>query len=162
MHENCSILSPRRVCSRGSSQTAHSLPTKVRSRRVRLRSVFIMPEFVPCLVRVFCDFRELIEADERCEGARSVPDAIERPVVAARQRSQRLSSLLGGKTKDKGSGYEIERITAWNNGSAAFGAGVNPPEGPCNNFGREKPTLLSLVRDGSDRFRCAARVRGPL
>lgn len=34
------MRSPRRVCSRGSSHTAHSLPTKVRSRLERLRSAF--------------------------------------------------------------------------------------------------------------------------
>ena len=41
------MRSPRRVCSSGSSHTAHSLPTKVRSRRVRLRSVSSMPVMAP-------------------------------------------------------------------------------------------------------------------
>lgn len=37
------MRSPRRMCSSGSSHTAHSVPTKVRSRRVRLRSISNTP-----------------------------------------------------------------------------------------------------------------------
>ena len=37
------MRSPRRVCSKGSSHTAHSLPMKVLSRRVRERSSSSMP-----------------------------------------------------------------------------------------------------------------------
>jgi hypothetical protein len=41
------MRSPRRVCSNGSSHTAHSLPTNVLSRRVRLLSVSNMPAIPP-------------------------------------------------------------------------------------------------------------------
>lgn len=41
------MRSPRRVCSNGSSHTAHSLPTKVRSRLVRLLSVSSIPAIPP-------------------------------------------------------------------------------------------------------------------
>jgi len=41
------MRSPRSVCSRGSSQTAHSLPTNVLSRLVRLLSVSNIPAIPP-------------------------------------------------------------------------------------------------------------------
>ena len=37
------MRSPRRVCSKGSSHTAHSLPMKVRSLLVRVRSMSSIP-----------------------------------------------------------------------------------------------------------------------
>jgi hypothetical protein len=41
------MRSPNNVCSKGSSQTAHSLPTNVLSRRVLLLSVSNMPDIPP-------------------------------------------------------------------------------------------------------------------
>ncbi len=41
------MRSPNKVCSKGSSQTAHSLPTNVLSRRVLLLSVSNIPDMPP-------------------------------------------------------------------------------------------------------------------
>jgi hypothetical protein len=71
------MRSPRRVCSRGSSQTAHSLPTKVRSRRDRLRSEFMAPTVVPDLEEPSRELMEPTEADDRCELPRKVPLAMD-------------------------------------------------------------------------------------
>jgi hypothetical protein len=57
------MRSPRRVCSKGSSQTAHSLPTNVLSRRVRARSV----EEAMTLLLIAPTLRELLLRPDRIE-----------------------------------------------------------------------------------------------
>jgi hypothetical protein len=57
------MRSPRRVCSNGSSQTAHSLPTNVLSRRVRLLSVSSIPAIPPGLARLRESLDNLVSFD---------------------------------------------------------------------------------------------------
>jgi hypothetical protein len=88
------MRSPRSVCSKGSSQTAHSLPTNVLSRRVRARSVeeaMTLLSIVPTLRELLLrpDRIELAEDSDRVKGGPK--DALELvyPVYDSCQRCQR-------------------------------------------------------------------------
>lgn len=62
------MRSPRKVCSRGSSHTAHSLPTNVRSLRLRLLSPLMMLDiFSPGKGRCSACRRVSLDSAEPCE-----------------------------------------------------------------------------------------------
>lgn len=73
------MRSPNSVCSRGSSHTAHSLPTNVLSRRVLLLSVSNIPDIPPTRFLYSIDlllareYEELSEVVDLLEKAREVP-----------------------------------------------------------------------------------------
>lgn len=72
------MRSPRSVCSSGSSQTAHSLPTNVLSRRARLRSAVLaitLLSIPPTLLETLLvpDLVELTDELDRCTAVDRVP-----------------------------------------------------------------------------------------
>jgi hypothetical protein len=81
------MRSPRKVCSSGSSHTAHSLPTNVLSRRVRLLSVSNIPAMPPP-ARFWCSLDPLLSLD-----CRDFTDGDDSPDFPRDEATARLSSV---------------------------------------------------------------------
>ena len=108
------MRSPRSVCSNGSSHTAHSLPTNVRSRRVRLLSAELaitLLSMLPTLRELLLttDLMEPTDELERLTEVPRVPAVRERPAGRERDVSTPGTILPSRGTSDRRASKEKGR-----------------------------------------------------